>query len=251
MIKNENNYIVFDIGNTMIKMFAFDKDLKVIFKEKWLCASNKSIVLENILAFFMPSFDDQIVIGSTNSNIQYQNDIEKQLQSLGFKNISILNNSCKTNLKLNENIQHNELGLDIKACCEWAYQNEIQNAYIFMFGSALVGLKIQEGILEGASIAPGAYASYRHMKSSIPALDMLPYVANKELGTNTQEALNSGLYNLLNGFVLSNIKQNTNCEIVLTGGDGAYLKNHYTYKEELVALGYLYLVLNTSKPTTI
>ncbi|MFV8419099.1 type III pantothenate kinase [Mycoplasma sp. Sp33II] len=249
MQKNEHNYLVFDIGNSMIKFHYINSQFQVLLNLNWLCNSNESIDLENILALCMPSFQDQIIIASSNNEMLHQEQLVSQLQKLGFCNIAILDHTYGTNLKLANNIQHNEVGIDILACLQYCVDNKIKDAYVFMFGTALVALKIEDNTLLGASIAPGAFLSYVHIQEKVAQLS-LPYIGSEQLGTNTQEALNSGLYNLLNGFILSHIEKETNLEkyqLLLTGGDGAYLKTKYNYLPNMLALGYLGLFLSGKK----
>ncbi|MFV8481502.1 type III pantothenate kinase [Mycoplasma sp. SK341A] len=242
MQKNETNYLVFDIGNSKIKFHYISNTNEALFSLNWLCTSDESIELENILALCMPSYSDQVIIASTNENKAYQDKLQANLKAIGFSKITILDNSYGANLAIDKNIDRTQLGIDILACVQYCASNQISNAYVFMFGSALVGLKITQGMLQGASIAPGAYISYLHLQEKIAQLSM-PYTSETKLGQNTIQALNSGLYNLLNGFILSHCQDQNGYEILLTGGDGIYLKDHYSYNPNLIAQGYVYLFL--------
>ncbi|MFV8477859.1 type III pantothenate kinase [Mycoplasma sp. VS410B] len=242
MQKNQTNYLVFDIGNSKIKFYYISNTNEILFSLNWLCSSNESIELENILALCMPSYSDQVVIANTNADTTYQNKLRTNLKAIGFSKITILDNSYGAHLAIDKNIDRKQLGIDILACMQYCASNQILNAYVFMFGSALVGLKITQGTLQGASIAPGAYFSYQHLQEKITQLS-IPYTIETKLGQNTIQALNSGLYNLLNGFILSHCQGKNGYEILLTGGDGIYLKEHYNYNPHLIAQGYIYLFL--------
>ncbi|MFV8475780.1 type III pantothenate kinase [Mycoplasma sp. VS403A] len=244
MQKNEINYLVFDIGNTKIKFYYISSAMQTLFSLNWLCESDESIELANILALCMPNYNDQVIIASTNQNLSFQERLYSELKTIGFRKMAILNNSIDTNLLLDKNIQKDQLGIDILACLQYCANNGIWNAYVFMFGTALVALEITNGVLQGASIAPGAYTSYIHLQEKVSQL-LTPYASSAQLGQNTQDALNSGLYNLLNGFILSHCQEKKGHEVLVTGGDGVYLKEHYNYKPDLIAQGYIYLFLKT------
>ncbi|WP_334295059.1 type III pantothenate kinase [Mycoplasmopsis citelli] len=157
---------------------------------------------------------------------------------LKITNIKIINHNYPFDVKTV--IQKEKIGLDIIASA--SYANSLTNdSFVFMFGSASVAIQILNKTISGVSIAPGIgfsfYKLQKHLKksSSGNATWNYPVTFSAQMGTNTLKALNSGLYKMFLGYIVSHLVLQNKVikDIFITGGD-VNLKAHLQKELRLI-----------------
>lgn len=231
--------IVFDVGNSYLKIGFFIDDKM----QNWF-----SQPIHQVDEQFLDEFWNQhqiqknecvvlgsVVVSKTKTITQY---FEKHNQKY-----VLIENTMKFSFSIDEKMDINKIGRDILASCEYV-SGHFNSGLVFIFGTAAVCLKILNKKLISVSIAPGVGLSFRNLLESADGLknkevDLKFYNQN---ATNTINALQSGLFHILNGFVRShkmNLSENENekiTKIIISGGDVLDKEVEGTIKIENVVL---------------
>ncbi|WP_025755140.1 type III pantothenate kinase [Mycoplasmopsis cricetuli] len=262
--------IIFDIGNTNIKCFLVSLINSNFLIEKESIISKSNQILkdpQNVINQFVQiaskwDFDSKMQFYIASPSREYVVQWMKLLKK-HFKNykINIIDSSYPFNVKTK--IDKSKIGIDILAAVNYA--NFLSdNHYLFMFGTASVAVKTKNKTIQGVSIAPGVSFSFQQLQQflqkSKSGLKKWKYSIkpNQKLGNNTNEALNSGFYHQISGFIISHLLKdkiflmmNKKVKIILTGGDFSKMdsltiflrelfpKNEFIYVNNAVTLGYL------------
>ncbi|WLP85483.1 type III pantothenate kinase [Mycoplasma seminis] len=240
------SYLIRDLGNTMLKLLLLDNNHNVIAFEKFLINKTKKQDILDFLKYYQIDADTKVITGSTNPDLRLITQSNEILNDLNIKNNYIVNAKSKVSFNLNEKIDKNTVGVDILAACQYAYNHKLASSWIFMFGSASVAILYHNDTLQGVSIAPGIMQSFEYLGSKIAKLKSNDLIADAALGQDTIQALNSGLFNLMNGFILSHLlSQNPYVgNVITTGGTADLIKDKYDVNQLMILYGYLYIYLN-------
>ncbi|MEE3928318.1 type III pantothenate kinase [Mycoplasmopsis ciconiae] len=238
--------VVIDGGNTFLKVAHFEDDqIKFIKEYKNTAIQQDMSILFNDLNHFCNQCT--LVYGSVNNYTNQLIDIIKQ--KYNFKNYFEINSQIKLNFEIDKQINKNKVGVDILGGCAYAAHLN-KNALVFLLGTAMVGIFVQNNVMKLASIAPGAGSSVNHLISKADGLKHLEfdYQFNKQMGANTLDSIKSGYFHILNGFILS-LKDYINTEFdqlnystFISGGDVKNIQIQNTQKiENIVIKGYFLL----------
>ena len=215
------NYLVGDIGNTLIKISILNKDFSI---KKSYSLNTEKIYKKKYINFFFKKFIRKDlynkVLFSSVVPIAYKK-IYLYLKKKKIKVFEIKDFQIKKLIKIKVN-NFKQLGSDriVNAIgC-----SQVKNTLIIDFGTATTFDIIKNGIYEGGVIAPGIKLSIINLNkfaALIPLLNLKD--EQKSYGKNTKEALNAGFLwgyeglvnNIINKII---IKSKSSYKITLTGG---------------------------------
>lgn len=228
--------VIIDAGNTNIKgAYVLLKQFKMeSVEEEIICSSQ--LLIDDINQV-IKAFDNWIKL---NNLAQEHFVIMSPSKILANKLEAILTHAfdIKNGFSMtHEDFKHiqtafpkENYGLDILALASYAsiYSN---SCLAFMFGTAAVAVKMENKTIQATSIAPGIGLSFEALQTKLRKSNSgnrewnykIDY--SEKMGTNTQEALNSGAFNMFAGFIISHILTNmefmskSNADIYITGGD--------------------------------
>lgn len=173
--------IVIDIGHTFIKTY----DNSLDFYDK--CKLRSNLINEFIQNIINSNKDELFWIGSV--NIDFYNKIEKIFIDNNIKYKCITCDFFKKYVKINENIDYKEIGLDILSICFYV---DKKNYMFISSGSAIVNIKFTDK-LEGVIISPNYFINLDKLcKKTNLSYTFSP---SHGYGTNTSDSLNAGLNN--------------------------------------------------------
>lgn len=220
--------LVFDIGNTNIKMGVFHGDELV--ESLRMASSNKTgdeywLLVKDMLAVKNIALSDieGAIIGSVNPNLNYT--FEHMVEGyFGFKPMTV-----GAGLKSGLNIKYDnpkELGADRVAGCVGAYKIYGAPCIVIDCGTATTFNVISEsGELLGGAISFGLKAAAESLSSAAARLPKVELsVPNKAVGKTTITNMQSGIIFGYSGMVesmINRIKQETgllNAKVIATGG---------------------------------
>ncbi|UUM19871.1 MULTISPECIES: type III pantothenate kinase [unclassified Mycoplasma] len=260
--------VIFDIGNTNIKMNLFNTQTNqalqpeiIIGSSQYLIKKNQSKLINSLKKQLknLQEPKSKIYIGS--ASIIFAQSLKNILNNtFNLQNIKIIDHSYDLNVQTLT--RKEKVGLDILSCAGYA-NTFTKNSFVFMFGSASVAIEILNKTITGVSIAPGIGFSFhklqQHLKKSASgnATWNYPIAFNLQMGLNTLNSVNSGTYRTFLGYIIAHLFLNQNVEnklinnIFITGGDinliqnlqeqinrlFPHLKIHVC--QAMVALGYL------------
>ena len=225
-------YALFDIGNTNVKLAFVDNGLiqnKIIFETKKFKEKFDDLNLNYISHLFISS-----VVPELN---QYFNNMKISVHFVNSENIS--------NIKIGLN-NPSELGADLIINASAAYDLTQQRNLVIDHGTALTFCHIDDrGKYLGCLIFPGnqiASQSLAQFTSKLIYFEMKD--TNKLYGTNTEEAIGTGLFkgyiHLINGFI-KEFKDNYKDIKVIGTGNGVKVFAEYLnldiYEEDLTFRG--------------
>ena len=238
------NYLVGDIGNTLIKLSILDYNFRI---KKIFNIETKKI-LEGKLK---NSHLNNIIKKEISKNILFSSVVPKafkiiknRLQKKNFRVLEIKDLQIKKILKVKIK-NYKQLGSDriSNALGSLKYKN----CLIIDFGTATTFDVIKNGVYDGGVISPGIDLSILNLNNATALLPLLKLKNNqKNYGKNTQEALNAGFiwgYEGLINNIIKKISENTKIKfkIILTGGYAKlfkkYLKNKSTIDENITING--------------
>ena len=238
------NYLVGDIGNTLIKLSILDYNFRI---KKIFNIETKKI-LEGKLK---NSHLNNIIKKEISKNILFSSVVPKafkiiknRLQKKNFRVLEIKDLQIKRILKVKIK-NYKQLGSDriSNALGSLKYKN----CLIIDFGTATTFDVIKNGVYDGGVISPGIDLSILNLNNATALLPLLKLKNNqKNYGKNTQEALNAGFiwgYEGLINNIIKRISENTKIKfkIILTGGYAKlfkkYLKNKSTIDENITING--------------
>jgi type III pantothenate kinase len=121
--------------------------------------------------------------------------------------------------------QPHQIGSDLVANAAAAYDRFKANCLVVDFGTALTFTAIDaNGAIKGVSIAPGLRTAMKALSGNTAQLPEIPLeIPQKAIGTNTVEAIQSGIvlgYVGLVSYLVEKIKEEMGgeCTVVATGG---------------------------------
>ena len=215
------NYLVGDIGNTLIKISILNKDFSI---KKSYSLNTEKIYKKKYINFFFKKFIRKDlynkVLFSSVVPIAYKK-IYLYLKKKKIKVFEIKNFHIKKLIKIKVN-NFKQLGSD--RIVNAIGSSQVKNTLIIDFGTATTFDIIKNGIYEGGVIAPGIKLSIINLNkfaALIPLLNLKD--EQKSYGKNTKEALNAGFLwgyeglvnNIINKII---IKSKSSYKITLTGG---------------------------------
>ncbi|WP_036452417.1 type III pantothenate kinase [Mycoplasma buteonis] len=241
--------IVLDIGNTTIDVAFFNEN--TLYKTAKFY--HEDIEQEFLYAIASEiSSNSKLVVGYVNKTAF--NLVYKYLKNF-FSSIQIINDYTKWDFNVAAGLKFDELGIDIKAICQYLKDNKIAKSHIFMLGSANVKLNYTDFNLKSVSISPGLELQFNALKDYIYAFNSLNFNDISQLitdelssGKNTKEAIALGLKNSLIELVLP---YNSD-DILITGCNLKYLpiiikNNPNKYDYNLVLKAYFWVSTITYK----
>ncbi|RPH00433.1 MAG: type III pantothenate kinase [Candidatus Pelagibacter sp. TMED153] len=227
------NYLVGDIGNTLIKISILNNNFKIkksynletrkiyqkIYKEKFLNKFKKKNLYRKVLFSSVVPKAYKIIKNNLSKN---------KFSILEIKEINI-----KKIIKIKVK-NYNQLGSDriSNAIGSLKYNNSI----IIDFGTATTFDIVKNGTYEGGVISPGINLSILNLNKSTALLPVLNLKKiQKSYGKNTQEALNAGFLWGYEGLINNIIKRissksNLKFKIILTGGYAKLFKRYIKSK---------------------
>jgi len=215
------NYLVGDIGNTLIKISILNKDFSI---KKSYSLNTEKIYKKKYINFFFKKFIRKDlynkVLFSSVVPIAYKK-IYVYLKKKKIKVFEIKDFQIKKLIKIKVN-NFKQLGSD--RIVNAIGSSQVKNTLIIDFGTATTFDIIKNGIYEGGVIAPGIKLSIINLNkfaALIPLLNLKD--EQKSYGKNTKEALNAGFLwgyeglvnNIINKII---IKSKSSYKITLTGG---------------------------------
>ena len=235
-MKNKVNFLVGDIGNTLIKICFLNNNLKII---KSFTIETKKIYLLNEKKKFLK----KILISDLSKKILFSSVVpavfqilKNSLKKKNFRLYEIKNLKIKNLLKFNvDNLR--QVGSDRIANSIGAYTTYKNNCLVIDFGTATTFDVIKKvGIYDGGVIAPGIKLSINNLNKFTAQLPTLK-LKNKSsaYGKNTIDALNAGFlwgYQGLINNIINKINSTSinNYKIILTGGYASFFKKYLKKK---------------------
>ncbi len=227
------NYLVGDIGNTLIKLSILDSNFNI----------KKSYHLETHKVYqdrYKKIFLKKIIKHRLNQNILFSSvvpkayfTIKKYLFKKKFKIHEIKGLKIKKILKIKIK-NYTQLGSDriSNAIGSLKYKNSL----IIDFGTATTFDIVKDYVYVGGVISPGINLSILNLNKSTALLPLFKLKnINKTFGKNTKEALNAGFlwgYEGLINNIIEKITQKTKIKykIILTGGYAKLFKKYIKQK---------------------
>ena len=238
------NYLIGDIGNTFIKLSILNSNFKI--KKTYNLETKK--ILNNS---FKKKFLNKLIKGNLNQHILFSSvvprafrDIKSYLMKNKFKVFEIKELDIKKFIKIRiKNIK--QLGSD--RICNAIGSMKYRNCIIIDFGTATTFDIIKNNVYEGGIISPGIKQSILNLNKSTALLPILNLKKEqKNIGKNTQEALNAGFLwgyeGLINNIIKKiSSKSKINYKVVLTGGYAhlfkRYIKNKSMIDQDITING--------------
>ena len=227
------NYLVGDIGNTLIKVSILNGNFKI---KKTYNLQTKKIFQENNKKKFLNKFKKnnlyKKVLFSSVVPKAFKV-VKKNLSKKKFNVLEIKDIDLKKIIKIKVK-NSNQLGSDriSNAIGALKYNNSI----IIDFGTATTFDIVKNGAYEGGVISPGINLSILNLNKSTALLPVLNLKkTQKSYGKNTQEALNAGFiwgYQGLINNIIEKISFNRkkSFKIILTGGYAKLFKKYINAK---------------------
>jgi len=168
------------------------------------------------------------------------------LISANIPSVHILSHISRFPFKLDyETIE--TLGTDRIAAVAGAY-NLFPEAEVLIIdaGSAITYDFLSEGVYKGGNISPGILMRFKALNKFTGRLPLLTLTDNFSFpGRNTNDAITAGVITgviyEINEYIRTFEKKETEFKIILTGGEGSYLKDkinhHHTYMPDIVIDG--------------
>lgn len=214
--------LVFDIGNTFSKVAVF-KDENILWTKRYRQITET--LLNKILIKFKP--ETAIISSVQNKIFLWEEMLEKQLKTFRFQ--------YQMAKSITNHYQNPEkLGLDRLAAVVGAHFLYPKNSNLIIDAGTCVTYDAvdEQGNYFGGSISPGLQMRFKALKHYTKKLPLIEAEIdfNKNSGSNTQEAILSGIQNGLryeaDGFINTQMQQHPKTNILLTGGDLNFFDTH-------------------------
>jgi len=214
--------LVFDIGNTFFKVAVFEGE-NIIWTKRYRQLTET--LLRQILLKFKPG--TAIISSVQNKVFLWETMLENQLQTFRF--------SYQMAKSINNHYQQPEkLGLDRLAAVVGARFLYPKNSNLIIDAGTCVTYDYvdEQGDYYGGSISPGLKMRFKALKHYTKQLPLIEAEAgfDKNTGSNTREAILSGIQNGLRyeaeGFIKNQTGQHQHTNILLTGGDLNFFDTH-------------------------
>jgi len=230
------NYVVGDIGNTLIKVSLLNNNFKII--KSYSIETKKIIIRYNKLKFLNKIFRKEI-----NKNILFSSVVPRAFQIIksyltkkNFRAVELKNLNIKKIIKLKVD-KFKDVGSDRIANALGSLSSYKRNCIVIDFGTATTfDIINKNGSYEGGVIAPGINSSIMNLNNSTALLPIISIKSKKiSFGKNTKDALNAGFLWGYQGLINNIIKKITlsgkkNYKIILTGGYAKLFKKFIIMK---------------------
>lgn len=245
-MNKEEHIIVVDIGNSYVKIGVFsknsDKCLKlVLFKTSKKTTQNSLKIILSKFKKFNIKFS---IIGSVVFNLYKV--YEKVILSLFGVKSYLISKKTKFSFSISEEARK-EIGDDLLALCEYCVSKD-KEVFGISFGTAIALIYLSNNELKGVSIAVGLGIGMEKLISNASLLKnaKIDKFKNVFYGTNTINALESGINNIRRGFILSILEKFKSENFydplfVITGGEsfGLDIPNlKYELNKESILIGF-------------
>jgi type III pantothenate kinase len=251
------DYLVGDIGNTLIKICLINKNSKIA--KEYSVETKKLLINNNLASFFIPILKKKISKKILFSSVapRIYNKINRFLLKKKYKCIEIKNLPLKKIIKINID-NYKQLGSDRIANAISAFNLFKTDCLIVDFGTATTfDIVKKPGIYEGGVIAPGVWLSILNLNKSTASLPKFDLKSNSKVyGKNTKDALNAGFLWGYQGLICNiikkiNLKFKIKFKIILTGGYAEIfaksINNNSTIDKHITIKGIMFIYKNLIK----
>ena len=233
--------LVIDVGNTSTKVAVFEgrKKLSVSYIDDFSCEE-----LDNKLSGFKIK---RAIISSVRN-------LPPFITDLFFTNIPyvhILSHKSKLPFRI-EYETPETLGTDRIAAVAGAFNLfPLSETLVIDAGTAITYDFLSAGIYKGGNISPGLTMRFKALNEFTRKLPLVSLTDNYTIpGRNTVDAILAGVISgvtyEINEYIRTFEKKNTGFNILLTGGDGGYIKGkinyQFTYMPDIVIDGLNYIL---------
>lgn len=236
--------LVLDTGNTLTKLYIFNKD-RIVASQSF--ESIELNLLDKIFKEYPVEASIYSHVGNANNDVA--NFLKSHSKYIAFNH--------QTSVPIKNNYQTPEtLGLDrLAAVCAAAKIFPNTNVLCIDMGTCVTYDFISaDGTYMGGAISPGLTMRYKAMHTftaQLPLLQANTLQKQKLIGANTDESMRSGAFNgfvfEILGFIEAYQRNYENLQCLICGGDAALLdtqlKNSIFVRADLVAEG-LNTILN-------
>lgn len=234
--------IFIDLGNSFAK-FALKNENKAhfLFRLKTQSVVDPSFEIKSFNLFEFNKLDVKEILICSVRNAKENQILEFKLKSI-FKNakIDFFIHKSQSLVKFCQKELTSEIGLDIVANAYYVLHKS-KNAIFISLGTAIVITQIKNSSIEGISIYPGIYQSFKNFFNVVAKIESnfniikIPPI----LGKTTLESISSSLVHgsvfLLKGYIDEIDKTS---DIFITGGDYHFLKD-FLEKEKIFDYKYV------------
>jgi type III pantothenate kinase len=233
--------LIIDIGNSSTKVAIFDGNEKItIFK-------TKEFSCEKLEEKLKPYKIDRAIISSVKDTPDYIYD----LMSVNIPIVHILSHKSKLPFRIDYDTPET-LGTDRIAAVAGAYHYfRGMEILVIDAGTAITFDFLSDSIYKGGNISPGIAMRFKALNKFTGKLPLVsPADKYTVPGRNTSDAISAGVITgvtyEINEYIRTFEKRHTGYKVILTGGDGEYLKNkidfQITYMPDIVIDGLNYIL---------
>lgn len=236
--------LIFDIGNTNIKLGVFHKN--ALLKKNLFNLKNERELIDVFLEY--PTINHIFLCGNKNKLTKGVNNIikDKKLVVTYWKDIK----KDMINIEYNK---LNDLGYDrlgVSTAAVFLYPN-YNNHLIIDIGSCITYDLILKNSYKGGQISPGINFRLKSLSSFTTSLPIIQFKKPKKLlGKSTFDSIQAGIFFGISDEIQSRVefyrKKNPNLNVILTGGDALYFSKtikNIVFDDNLLMKG-LNLLLN-------
>jgi type III pantothenate kinase len=240
--------LIFDIGNSSTKIALYDglKKVKSFRTRQFHCAE-----LERVFSPLQKKIEKVIV-----STVRDTPEFIIDLATLNIPFVHVLSYKSKLPFK-NEYQTPETLGPDRIAAVAGAYLHfPGEKVLIIDAGSAITYDFLSGKLYKGGNISPGLSMRFKALHKFTRKLPLVSTTQKfHSPGRNTIEAITAGVIKgmvyEINEYIRTFEKRHTEIQVVITGGDGGYLKERLDYKvtylPEIVIDGLNYILEYNAK----
>ncbi len=217
--------LIYDIGNTANKLAVYDRGVKVF------SVRTRQVCCEDLQKMISPYTITKGIVSSVKDLPEFIYD----LITVNIPNVHILNNKTKLPFR-NEYKTPETLGPDRIAAVAGAYYlYPGRNVLIIDAGSAVTYDYLSGKSFKGGNISPGLNMRFKALHKFTDKLPMGSAIDKYDSpGRNTIEAISAGVINGLvfeiNEYIRDFEEKNIDAVVLITGGDGQYLRDRLLYK---------------------
>lgn len=245
--------ILVDIGNSNIVVTRYNGEL---FSTPYRYNTDKTKSVDEYFVLLKDIIFDAkaIVISSVvpELNIIFKNLVNKYLHM----DAMFVGPGVKTGIRIVTD-NPKEVGSDLVSSAASVTNNYSENAIVVDMGTATTFTLIENKVIKGVAICAGLVTQKNALVGNASQLSQFEFrYPEKTLGTNTIDALNSGLLvgnsEMIKGMI-NNIKQSTkeDVEVIITGGASRFVKDLLSEEgyifDDLLLLKGLLVIYNKNK----
>ena len=243
--------ILVDIGNSNIVLAQYDNKINKIYRFN----TDRDKATNEYMKLFKDILDnaDEMIISSV---VPELNRVFKTICEEKNIDVTFVGPGVKTGVKIKTD-NPKELGTDIVCDAAGAFANYTDSAIIVDMGTASTVTYIDNKVIKGVSICAGLITQKDALVGKASQLAQFEFITpSKAIGTNTIDALNSGLLYghayMLSGIINQIKKENNNdVKVIVTGGASRYMKDllptDYIFDDSLLIKGLLAIYLKNNK----